>query len=85
MYRSYNSIPQSRWIKCVMRNSGIDVDTHTSHSTRSAISSKVKQSGLLLNGIMKVAGGSNADTFSRFPDKPFEMIDADSFQRAALQ
>ena len=66
-----------------MRNSGIDVDT--SHNTRSAISSKVKHSGLPLNEIMKVARWSNAETFSRFYDKRLEIIDADNFQRAALQ
>ena len=49
-----------------MLNSGIDVDKYTSHSTRSAISPKVKQSGLSLNEIMKVARWSNGDTFPRF-------------------
>ena len=84
-YKHVVSTTVNRWIKCVMKNSGIDVDNYSSHSTRSAISSKVRQSGLPLNEIMKVAGWSNADTFSRFYDKPLETMDADSFQQAALQ
>ena len=45
----------------------------------------MKHSGLPLNEIMKVARWSNAETFSRFYDKRLEIIDADNFQRAALQ
>ncbi|WAR20627.1 YI31B-like protein [Mya arenaria] len=36
----------SRWIKFVLKSSSIDIDKYSSHSTRSAASSKVKASGL---------------------------------------
>ena len=83
-YKHVVSTSVSRWLKCVMKNSGIDVNKYTSHSTRSAISSKVKQSGLPINQIMKVAGWSTVDTFARFYDKPVHTQDAESFQSAAL-
>ena len=37
-YKRVVSTTISRWIKCVLRNSGIDIEKYTSHSTRSAIS-----------------------------------------------
>ncbi|WAR28487.1 hypothetical protein MAR_014191, partial [Mya arenaria] len=38
----------SRWIKFVLKGSGIDIDTYSSHSTRSAASSKAKESSWLV-------------------------------------
>lgn len=75
----------SRWIKIVMKNSGIDVEQYTAHSTRSAISSKVKKFGVPVTEIMKVAGWSTVQTFARFYDKPMEATEGHSFQLAALQ
>lgn len=82
-YKPVTSTSISRWIRLVMKNSGIDVEKFGSHTTRSAVSSKVKQSGVPIADIMKVAGWSSDTTFSRFYDKPLE--DNESFQRAALQ
>ena len=65
-----------------MRLSGIDVTKYQSHSTRSAASSKARQTGISIEEIMKVAGWSSADTFSRFYDKPIEQR---SFDQAVLQ
>jgi len=75
----------SRWIKIVMKNSGIDVEKFSSHSTRSAASSKVKQCGVPITEIMKVAGWSTDQTFSHFYDKPLETSNEGTFQDAVLQ
>ncbi|WAR30575.1 hypothetical protein MAR_033117 [Mya arenaria] len=72
----------SRWIKFVLKSSGIDIDTYSSHSTRSAASSKA--SGLPISEIIKVAGWST-DTFARFYDKPLERESCCSFQDVVLQ
>ncbi|WAQ94141.1 hypothetical protein MAR_006612 [Mya arenaria] len=68
----------SRWIKFVLKL--IDIDKYSSHSTRSAASSKVKASGLPISEIMKVAGWSIDTTFARFYDKPLERESCCSFQ-----
>ncbi|WAQ96537.1 UBP34-like protein, partial [Mya arenaria] len=70
----------SRWIKFVLKSSGIDIDKYSSHSTRSAASSKVKASGLPISEIMKVAGWSTDTTFARSYDKPLERESCCSFQ-----
>ena len=44
-YKHVVSTYDCRWLKSVMKNYGIDVNKYTSHSTRSAISLKVKQIG----------------------------------------
>jgi hypothetical protein len=75
----------SRWIKIVMKNSGIDVEKFSSHSTRSAASSKVQQCGVPITEIMKVAGWSTDQTFSHFYDKPLETSNERTFQDAVLQ
>ena len=83
-YRHVTTTTVSRWIKTVMGNSGIDITKFKSHSTRSASTSKVKQSGVPISEIMKVAGWASDKTFSRFYDKPVENNES-LFQTAALQ
>ena len=42
----------SRWIKQILKETGVDVDVFESHSTRSASASKVCLSGILVDGIL---------------------------------
>ncbi|XP_060584890.1 uncharacterized protein LOC132740864 isoform X1 [Ruditapes philippinarum] len=82
-YKFVVSTTISRWIKCVMRDAGIDVDKYKTHSARGAVTSKAKQSGVPLNEIMKVAGWATERTFAQFYEKPLET--EVSFQSAVLQ
>lgn len=75
----------SRWVKCVMRDSGIDVDKYKTHSTRGAVASKAKQSGVPLQEILKVAGWASGRTFAQFYDKPLHCETQESFDSAVLQ
>ncbi|KAK3084999.1 hypothetical protein FSP39_022968 [Pinctada imbricata] len=58
-----------RWIKTVMKNAGVDIQVFKPHSTRAASTSAAKQAGVQISDIMKCAGWTNAQTFSRFYDK----------------
>lgn len=82
-YKVVTSSTISRWIKCVMRQSGIDVERYTSHSTRGATTSKAKQCGIPLSEILKVAGWSSAQTFADYYDKPLTDT-RNTFQNAVL-
>ena len=58
-----------RWCKDVLRSSGIDINKYTSHSSRSAATSKAKQKGISLTAISKYAGWSSERTFALHYDK----------------
>ena len=72
----------ARWIKSVLRQSGIDVSRFSAHSCRSASTSFTKQSRLNLIEIMKSAGWSNARTFAAYYEKP---ILTESFSTKLLE
>ena len=55
----------SRWIKDTLKDSGINVEVFTSHSCRSASTSKALSVGVPLHEILKRANWSNADTFQK--------------------
>ena len=59
----------SRWIKLVIKQSGLDVTIYTPHSTRSATTSAAKNAGLPMTEILKSAGWTNENTFYRFYHK----------------
>ena len=59
----------SRWIKCVMKNAGIDTNKFKSHSTRSAAASAANQAGIPMDTILSAAGWSNTRTFDQFYHK----------------
>ena len=63
-HKSISKDTVSRWIKEVMKASGIDTNTFTSHSCRSAASSKAKSVGVPLSKILENAGWSNERTFA---------------------
>ena len=60
----------SRWCKAILGKAGIDIENYSSHSTRSASTSKAKIKGLSLSEINKAEGWKETSTFRRFYDKP---------------
>ena len=60
----------SRWLKEVLKLSGIDTSIFTAHSFRSAASSAAKSSNVPIDKIMSTAGWKSSETFRKFYDKP---------------
>jgi len=73
----------SRWIKIVMRNSGINVEVFKPHSTRAAATSKASASFVPLDQILSTAGWSSASTFAKFYNKQIDVNN--SFAESVLQ
>ena len=59
-----------RWIRSVLKVSGVDIDKFSAHSWRSASTSRNQLAGLSLSDIMRSAGWSNASTFAKHYNKP---------------
>ena len=59
----------SNWCKDILRASGINTALYTTHSSRSAASSKAKSSGMSLPTILEHAGWSNENTFAHHYEK----------------
>ena len=67
-----------RWIKTVLTKSGVDVSIFTPHSTRAAATTGAKMLNVPLSTIIRTAGWSNSNTFSKYYDKSQNMgIDFD--------
>ncbi|EFA12667.2 hypothetical protein TcasGA2_TC010690 [Tribolium castaneum] len=63
----------SRWIKQVLKESGIDTTMFSAHSTRHASTSKADHTGISLDVIRKTAGwSSNSKTFAVFYKRPLQ-------------
>ena len=62
----------ARWVKVILQNAGIDITTFTAHSSRAASTSYASQAGVKLDEILKAAGWSSAQTFSKHYNKPIE-------------
>ena len=74
----------SRWVKDVLRESGIDTDIFSAHSTRHASTSAAKRKGINIDVIRKSAGWTeNSSTFTKFYDRPL-VQDVRMFGRAIL-
>ena len=65
---SLNSI--SRWIKQMLKATGIDVRVFGAGSTRAASTSKAAEQGASLDVIMASAGWTQSSTFAKFYNKP---------------
>jgi hypothetical protein len=65
----------ARWVKDILRWTGINTDVYSAGSTRAAAASKAKVQGAPVDGIMKAAGWSRSSTFARFYDKPLAVED----------
>ena len=74
----------SGWINQVLKESGIDTTKFTSHSTRSASSSKAKVMGLALKDILKRGNWSNESTWPRYYHKSIANPSQD-YQNTVMQ
>ncbi|KAI8437235.1 hypothetical protein MSG28_010551 [Choristoneura fumiferana] len=77
----------SRWLKSVMKVSGIDVNKFTSHSTRHAASSQAHRAGLTTDSILRAVGwSSRSTTFARHYNRPLISDDnaQDLFARSVV-
>lgn len=75
----------SRWIKCSLEESGIDVSIFSAHSTRHASTSRARQLGLSVDAIRKTAGWSGtSSTFARFYDRTIITNQGDSLARLII-
>lgn len=60
-----------RWIKYVLRESGLDTNVFSAHSTRHASTSAAKRKGVSFDVIRKLAEWSDkSTTFTKFYDRP---------------
>lgn len=59
----------TRWIKEVLKLSGIDINTYQAHSVRAASTSKTKSRGLSTNDILKMGNWSQESTWQKFYNK----------------
>ena len=69
-YRKVSKDTIARWVKTVMKASGIDTSLFKPHSCRSASVSKANKMRLSLDTILRTAGWSCDSTFRKFYDKP---------------
>ena len=60
----------ARWLKEVLKMSGIDVSIFTAHSTRSASTSAAADSGITTSDILKAANWSAESVFRKFYYRP---------------
>jgi hypothetical protein len=75
----------SRWIKCTLKDSGIDVSIFTGHSTRHASTSLACKKGISIDLIRNTAGWSgNSATFARFYNRVIVNANGSEFARAIL-
>ncbi|XP_028392200.1 uncharacterized protein LOC114531256 [Dendronephthya gigantea] len=71
-HRSISKDTVARWVREVLKSSGINTDVYGAHSSRAASTSFCHRKGLDMVTIMKSAGWSNSGTFARFYGKPLE-------------
>ena len=69
-FKPVSSTTIARWVTDILSRAGINTTTFTAHSTRSASTSKAKQTNLSISEIMKAAGWSSERTFATFYKKP---------------
>lgn len=68
-YKPVSSSTVARWIKSVLKESGIDVGVFKAHSTRAAATSAARARGASVADVMKMAGWSRASTFETYYHK----------------
>ena len=74
----------SRWIKSILRKSGVDVTKFSSHSTRHASTSAALVKGVDLSTIKRTTGWMDQSlTFARFYNRPISTNNKD-FASAVL-
>lgn len=73
----------ARWVKAMLRRSGVDTTKFTAGSVRSAAVSKAKAMSIPIASIMAKAGWTQESTFAKFYDKHI-VSGMDPFQEAIL-
>lgn len=75
----------SRWIKSTLKDSGIDTNIFSAHSTRHASTSQAHNQGVNIDLIRKTAGWSGtSNIFSKFYHREIISANHDSLARAIL-
>ena len=76
----------SRWLKTVLRQSGVDITQFSAHSTRSASTSKVQkmEGGTSIESILSSAGWARDSTFRKFYCRDFYSTSETVFSTAVL-
>lgn len=74
----------SRWIKHVLKESGLNTDLFKPHSTRSAATSGAFVKGVPVEDILQTAGWSNELSFARFYQKPVTNLQDNKFVESIL-
>lgn len=70
-YKAASTQTISRWIKNILKRSGLDTSIFTAHSTRHAASSKAAQKGVDIDTIRRAAGWTEtSSTFANFYHRP---------------
>lgn len=74
----------SHWVKLMLKNSGLDIEKFSSHSTRHASTSTASNLGVKIDVIRNAAGWTKeSQTFAKFYKLPI-ISDANSFAQAVL-
>ena len=84
--KPYNAVTSStigRWIKLLLQQVGINIQTFSAHSTRSASVSKAVVSASADAILNKTAGWSSESTFRKYYKKPVAITD--QMSKAVLQ
>ena len=68
-YKAATHDTLARWVMDILRDSGVDVETFKSHSTRSATASKLLKLKVPVDQILRRAGWAAESTFRVFYDK----------------
>lgn len=84
-YKKVSTQTVSRWIKFVLKDSGIDTSIFTAHSTRHAATSKARQCGVSIDLIRKCAGWSEGSLiFGRVYNRNIVGKDEAAFAAAVI-
>ncbi|XP_046605016.1 uncharacterized protein LOC124297748 [Neodiprion virginianus] len=83
-FQAVSSQTLSRWVKLTLKNSGVNTDKFTAHSTRYASTSTAKRNNIDIETIRKTAGWTTgSETFAKFYHLNVSR-DKDSYARAIL-
>ncbi|CAG2204684.1 unnamed protein product [Mytilus edulis] len=83
-YKSVTKSTIARWVKTVMKSSGINIECFGPHSCRSASTSAALSQGLKIDTIMKSAGWQSAKTFQKFYNKTIIIETENNFAQKIL-
>ena len=71
-YHAVSASAISRWIKCMLKQAGIDTTKFGAHNTWAASSSAANQAGAPIMDILSTGGWSSERTFARHYSVPIQ-------------